>query len=160
VSSLAFDDVPLAWPEVAARFAAEPHWWIATMGRSGPHTVPIWGVVVSDALYFYGESNALRSRHIAADSRIVLHLPDPMDVLSVKGTAAPGPPMRERADLCDAYREKYNAQLDRRWLPDAPGMENALAFKVVPRRAIAFQPADAAVWRKGVWVATETPETD
>jgi hypothetical protein len=156
VSSLTFDDTPLAWSDVAARFAEEPNWWIGTVGRSGPHTVPTWGVVVSDVLYFYGEPDALRSRHLAADSRIVLHLPDPLDVLWVKGTAVPGPPIRERADLCDAYRAKYDAEDDRRWLPDAPGMENALAFAVAPRRAVAFQPADAAVWSRRVWVASGT----
>jgi hypothetical protein len=152
-----FADVPLAWPDVAARFATEPCWWIGTTGRAGPHAVPIWGVVVSDVLYFYGEPDALRTRHIVADGRIVLHLPDPMDVLSVKGTAAPGPPMRERADLCEAYRAKYSSEDERRWLPDAPGMENALVFTVKPRRAIAFQPADADVWRKWVWVAAAEP---
>ncbi len=148
-----FDDLPLAWPDVAARFATEPCWWIATVGRSGPHAVPIWGVVVSDVLYFYGEPDALRSRHIVADNRIVLHLSDPMDVVVVKGTATPGPPMWERTDLCDAYRQKYSSDDDHRWLPDAPGLENALTFTVTPRRAIAFRPADADVWSRGVWVA-------
>jgi hypothetical protein len=84
-----FDDVPLAWADVAARFATEPCWWIGTTGSSGPHAVPIWGVVVDDVLYFYGEPDTLRSRHIVADNRIVLHLPDPMDVLVVKGKATP-----------------------------------------------------------------------
>ena len=41
--------------------------------------------------------------------------------------------MRERADLCDAYRQKYGSDDDRRWLPDAPGMENALTFTVMPQ---------------------------
>jgi len=151
-----FDDVPLAWADVAARFATEPCWWIGTTGSSGPQAVPIWGVVVDDVLYFYGEPDTLRSRHIVADNRIVLHLPDPMDVLVVKGKATPGPAMRERADLCDAYREKYRSDDDRRWLPDAPGMENALVFTVEPRRAIAFRPADADVWSRWVWVAADT----
>jgi hypothetical protein len=155
-----FDDLPLAWPDVAARLATSPCWWIGTVGRSGPHAVPIWGVVVSDVLYFYGEPDALRSRHIAADNRIVLHLSDPMDVLVVKGTATPGPPMRERADLCDAYRQKYSSDDERRWLPDAPGMENAHMFTVTPRRAIAFQPTDADVWSRSVWVEAEESERD
>ena len=68
--------------------------------------------------------------------------------------------MRERADLCDAYREKYRSDDDRRWLPDAPGMENALTFTVMPRRAIAFQPADADVWSRWVWVAAEESGSD
>src|SRR5689334_42881 len=80
VTSSMFHDVPLVWPDVAARFRADPHWWIGTVGKSGPHSVPVWGVVVSEVLYFYGEADALRSRHISADHRIVLHLSDPMDV--------------------------------------------------------------------------------
>jgi AcrR family transcriptional regulator len=101
-----------------------------------------------DSLVAWHTDFALRHR-----SLIVVHLSDPMDVLSVKGTAAAGPPMRERADLCDAYRAKYGADDERRWLPDAPGMENALVFTVEPRRAGAFRPADADVWRRWVWVS-------
>ena len=68
--------------------------------------------------------------------------------------------MRERADLCDAYRQKYSSDDERRWLPDAPGMENAHMFTVTPRRAIAFQPTDADVWSRWVWVAAEESERD
>jgi hypothetical protein len=153
VGSLTFDDVPLPWSEVAARFDTEPYWWIGTVGSSGPHAIPTWGVVVADLLHFYGEPGALRSRQILADDRIVLHLSDPLDVLTVKGTATQEGVARGRADVCNAYRDKYRSNDERRWLPDAPGMENVLLFTVRPRRAIAFSPADAAVWSKRVWVA-------
>ena len=39
-------------------------------------------------------------------------------------------------------------------------MENALTFTVMPRRAIAFQPADADVWSRWVWVAAEESGSD
>lgn len=155
MGALEFDDLPLAWSDVAARFAAEPYWWVGTSGDAGPHAVPIWGVVVDDVLHFYGEPDTLRSRQLAADGRLVVHLPDPLDVLTVKGTAITGTPARDHRQVCEAYRQKYAGPDERRWLPDEPGMEESLLFTVAPRRAIAFQPAAGSVWRKRVWVATE-----
>ena len=45
----------LLWHEVATRFQTAPSWWVATQGPEGPHAVPVWGVVVDDALFIKGK---------------------------------------------------------------------------------------------------------
>ena len=66
----------LTWDEIARRFDAARNWWVATTGPGGPHSVPVWGVVVDGTLLFYGEEVAVRSRNLAADPRMVAHLED------------------------------------------------------------------------------------
>jgi hypothetical protein len=129
----------LGWDEVAERFGAAQNWWVATSGPGGPHSVPVWGVVVDGVLHFYGEHSAVRSRNIAADPRLVLHLESGSSVLIVHGSVAIGPAARQVPAVSAAYREKYVDPTDLEFLPDAPGMEHALLFTVAPERAIAWE---------------------
>ena len=66
----------LTWDEIAGRFSAARNWWVSTSGPGGPHAVPVWGVVVDDLLFFYGEESAVRTRNLGADPRLVVHLED------------------------------------------------------------------------------------
>jgi len=129
----------LEWDEVVDRFGAGQNWWVATSGPGGPHSVPVWGVVVDGALLFYGESSAVRSRNLAADPRLVLHLESGSAVLIVHGSVAIGPSAGEVPAVSAAYREKYTDPTDLEFLPDSPGMERALLFTVAPERAIAWE---------------------
>jgi hypothetical protein len=130
--------VALEWDEVAERFDAAQNWWVATSGRGGPHSVPVWGVVVDGVLHFYGEPGALRSRNLVAEPRLVVHLESGSSVQIVHGSAVVGPPAHENAAVCAAYAAKYTDPTDLEYLPDAPGMAAALLFTVTPRRAIAW----------------------
>jgi len=130
---------PLTWVEVADRFSAAPTWWVATVGPAGPHAVPVWGVLVRGALHFYGEPSAVRSRNIATDPRIVVHLESGSSVLILHGAATVGGRAGGDADVCAAYAAKYADPSDVAYLPDALGMESALLFTVAPTRAIAWQ---------------------
>jgi len=129
----------LPWDEVVDRFGAAQNWWVATHGPSGPHSVPVWGVVVEGVLHFYGEPAAVRSRNLAADPRLVLHLESGSSVLIVHGSVAIGPSAGAHAGVSAAYAAKYTDPTDREYLPDAPGMEQALLFSVAPERAIAWE---------------------
>jgi len=128
----------LGWDEVAERFGAAPNWWVATSGPGGPHSVPVWGVVVDGVLHFYGEPGAVRSRNLAADPRLVLHLESGSSVLIVHGSVAIGPAAGEMPAVSAAYAGKYTDPTDLDYLPDAPGMGAALLFTVTPTRAIAW----------------------
>jgi hypothetical protein len=145
----------LHWDEVASRFGDAQNWWVATTGPGGPHAVPVWGVVVDGVLSFYGEPSAVRSRNLAADPRLVLHLESGSDVLMVRGTTTAGGPASADAGVVAAYRAKYTHPTDLAYLPDAPGMEGAQLFTVVPSRAIAWLLDNATDWDNRRWRAAE-----
>lgn len=127
----------LGWDEIAARFHAAPSWWVATTGDDGPHAAPVWGVHVVGLLAFYGEPGSKRSRNLAADPRLVLHLESADDVLILHGTARDvgGPEQHPKA--CTAYAEKYTHPTDLQYLPDR--LEGVRFWAVAPQRALAWR---------------------
>lgn len=129
----------LQWDEIVERLGAAQNWWVATSGAGGPHSVPVWGVAVDGVLHFYGEPSSVRSRNLAADPRVALHLESGSDVLIVHGTAPAGEPARESAAVVAAYAAKYTHPTDLPYLPDADGMEAVLLHTVVPVRAVAWR---------------------
>ncbi|MFN8147365.1 MAG: pyridoxamine 5'-phosphate oxidase family protein [Candidatus Nanopelagicales bacterium] len=129
----------LGWDEIVERFGAAQNWWVATSGTGGPHTVPVWGVAVDGALHFYGEASSVRSRNLAADPRVVLHLESGSDVLVLHGSAPAGAPAHTDAGVVAAYRAKYTHPTDLAYLPDADGMAAVLLHTVEPVRAFAWR---------------------
>ena len=128
----------LTWDEIAERFSAARNWWVATAGAGGPHAVPVWGVVVSGELLFYGEDSAVRSRNLALDPRLVLHLEDGDAPLIVHARAVRQGAASQHAGAVAAYAAKYTGATDLQYLPGAPGMSEVLLFAVEPLRAITW----------------------
>ena len=143
----------MTWDEVASRFAIARNWWVSTAGDAGPHAVPVWGVVVDGVLTFYGQSSAVRSRNIAADPRVVLHLEDGESPLIVHGTAIVTGVVEDRPDLAALYRAKYVAPDDGEYLPDADGMAGTLVYEVTPAKALAWTVAASDAWTTRRWPA-------
>lgn len=143
----------LDWDEIATRFETAQSWWVATSGPAGPHAVPVWGVVVGGVLQFYGEESTVRSRNLAVDPRLVLHLESASDVLVVHGTAGVSGFAHEHADVNAAYAAKYIDPTDREYLPDAPGMTAARLYVVTPTRAIAWRLGSSEEWDNRRWRA-------
>jgi hypothetical protein len=144
----------LGWDEVARRFHEAASWWVATTGPAGPHAVPVWGVVVDDVLSFYGAPDAVRSRNLAADPRLVLHLESAGDVLILHGTALAVGPAGGDPAVNAAYAAKYTDPSDLEYLPDAPANETAVLFVVTPERAIAWRLGGSAEWENRRWRAS------
>jgi hypothetical protein len=129
----------LSWDEVAERFTAAQNWWVSTSSpESGPHAVPVWGVVLDGVLAFYGEASSRRSRNLAADPRAVVHLESGSDVLVVHVLARAVGPAHTHPRACALYAEKYTDPSDVRWLPDAPGMEDVELWRAEPQRALSW----------------------
>lgn len=97
----------LQWDEVVARFGAARNWWVSTTGRHGPHAVSVWGVAVEGVLSFYGAPTLVRSRNLAADPRLVVHLEDGEDPLILHGRAVARGLASASPDLVAAYQAKY-----------------------------------------------------
>ena len=129
----------LEWDEVAARFTAAANWWVATSSPDGgPHVVPVWGVALDGVLAFYGEPSSRRSRNLAADPRVVLHLESGSDVLIVHALAHDVGQARTHPRACALYAAKYTDPTDRQWLPDADGMEDVNLWRVEPQKAMTW----------------------
>ena len=143
----------IGWDEIAQRFSDAQNWWVATAGESGPHAVPVWGVVVDGVLHFYGEDSTARSRNLAHDPRIVVHLESGSDVLIVHGTAQRGEAAGDHPDVSAAYAAKYTDPTDVEYLPDAAGMEGARLWTVTPERAIDWRLGASEEWDNRRWKA-------
>ena len=143
----------ITWDEIAQRFSDAQNWWVASSGESGPHAVPVWGVVVDAALHFYGEDTTARSRNLAADPRLVLHLESGSDVLILHGTATRQDAAGASPAVSAAYAAKYTDPTDVEYLPDAPGMEGARLWTVTPTRAIAWRLGSSDEWDNRRWKA-------
>jgi hypothetical protein len=129
----------LTWGEIALRLEREPFWWLATASvPDGPHSVPVWGVVVDDVAYSYADGQARRVRHLADDRRAVLHLPSGSDVLIVWGTLRDVGLAEQHAAVVDAYARKYTDPHDQPWLPGTEMMLGVRLLRFEPQRARAW----------------------
>jgi nitroimidazol reductase NimA-like FMN-containing flavoprotein (pyridoxamine 5'-phosphate oxidase superfamily) len=90
---------------------AARHYWIATVTPDGkPHAVPVWGVWVSDALFFGGGADTRWARNLAANPQVSVHLESASDVVIFEGTVEqindPAHPLAAPVEA--AYVAKYN----------------------------------------------------
>ncbi len=141
----------LAWGEIAGRFAEAQNWWVSTSGGSGPHAVPVWGVVVHEALHFYGDPGAVRSRNLAADPRLVVHLESGSDVLLLHGTALSVSLAGADSEVNASYAAKYTDPSDLPYLPDATLNSASRLYVVTPARAIAWTLGGPDEWDNRRW---------
>jgi len=141
----------LSWEEIARRFAEAQNWWVSTLGDSGPHAVPVWGVVAREALHFYGDPSAVRSRNLAADPRLVLHLESGSDVLLLHGTATSVSLAGADPGVNAAYAAKYTDPSDLQYLPDATLNSASRLYAVTPARAIAWTLDGPDEWDNRRW---------
>ena len=91
----------------------------AGVGRGRGPTVPP----------FYGAPDSVRSRNLAADPRLVVHLESASDVLILHGTAAMAGPAGADLAVNAAYAAKYTDPTDLEYLPDAPANETSLLLR-------------------------------
>jgi hypothetical protein len=141
----------LAWAEIASRFAAARNWWIATSGIAGPHSVPVWGVVIDDVLYFYGQPTAVRSKNLAADPRLVAHLESGESVLIVHGEAHISDVSLDNAAIVSAYASKYVKVDDAEYLPGQPSMAGTQLYEIRPAKAISWEVVSSDNWVNRHW---------
>lgn len=128
----------LAWADVAARLAPVRSYWLATVDASGvPHTVPVWGAIADEVLYFMFYPGTAKERHLAANPAVAVHLPDPEDVLIVEGHLERVGSPADRPEVLTAFRAKYVDPDDLAWLPSSgSSVEVVVSFE--PRRAISW----------------------
>ncbi len=133
---------PVAWSAVAARLHAARNLWLATTAPdSAPHAVPVWGVMVGEVLHLFTSRTSRKARNVAAEPRVVVHLPDAEDVLLVEGTLRDVGSPAEVPEVVAAFAAKYTAPGDQAYLP---GVDRGVdvVYALVPSRALAWQLTD------------------
>jgi hypothetical protein len=131
------------WSEVAERLAASRGYWLHTTGPDGaPHAAPVWGAVVDEVLHLYSERSTVKARNVAADPRVVVHLPDPDDCLIVHGDLVDLGRPQEHPAVVAALDAAYPDSLGRGFLPS----DNS-DFDVL----WALRPGRALIWRLADW---------
>ncbi len=131
-----------SWADVAARLAPSPSYWLATTAPDGaPHTVPVWGAVVSETLYLYSERRTAKARNVIRDPRVVIHLPEPRDVLIVHGILTDEGRPDEHPEVMAALDRKYADPADRPYLPSADPDFDVL-WSLDPLRALTWRLSD------------------
>jgi hypothetical protein len=135
----------LSWSHVSDRLATAMHYWVSTVSPDGrPHATPVDGVWLDDQLFFGGDPQTRRSRNLAANPAVCIHLESGSDVVILEGDA----PLRtvDRAlaiRLAEASTRKYGYAPS----PDDYAASGVHVFR--PRVVFAWKqfPQDATRWR-------------
>jgi hypothetical protein len=106
------DDGLLDWSWAVKRLREAKNYWFSTTRPDGrPHAMPAWAAWVEDALYFDGSPETRRSKNLAANPAISIHLESGDEVVILEGvTEYVGKPRR-------AVAERLAAELARKYAP-------------------------------------------
>jgi nitroimidazol reductase NimA-like FMN-containing flavoprotein (pyridoxamine 5'-phosphate oxidase superfamily) len=136
----------LPWSHVVERLTQAMCYWVSTVSADGrPHATPVDGLWLDDALYFGGSPQTRRSRNLASNPAVCVHLESGSDVVIVHGDALllrnPDRPLTVR--LSEASARKYG------YGPKPEDYDTATVFVLRPRTAFAWKqfPRDATRWR-------------
>jgi hypothetical protein len=132
----------LTWAAVVRRLAATRSVWLSTTTPGGaPHAAPVWIAVTDDVAHVFSYRGTRKARNLAADARVLLHLPDPEDVLIVEGRLRDLGRPEDAPDVVAAFAEKYPAADDQAYLPGVDPSVDVL-YALEPDRALAWRLAD------------------
>jgi nitroimidazol reductase NimA-like FMN-containing flavoprotein (pyridoxamine 5'-phosphate oxidase superfamily) len=130
------DDGMLPWSWATERLEQARNYWVATTRPDRrPHSMPVWGVWLEGAFFFGSGRNSAKTRNLAANPAIVVHLESGDETVILEGRAEPvlDTALERRVD--EVYGPKYD------FTPDASG-ESDPWFVVRPRRAYAWTERD------------------
>lgn len=112
-----------------------------TTPTGAPHAAPVWVAVADDAAHVFTYRSARKARNVAADPRVLLHLPEPEDVLIVEGRLRDLGPPDAVPHVVAAFARKYTDPDDKAYLPGVDPTVDVL-FALEPSRALAWRLAD------------------
>lgn len=125
------------WSEAEAKLEQARNYWIGTTRPDGsPHAMPVWGLWLEDSLFFSSGSTSRKTRNLARDPRVVVHLESGDDVVVIEGAAVRVTDEAELRQIGELYSAKYDYPFD----PTGPG--DYPVFRVKPRVAYAWLERD------------------
>jgi nitroimidazol reductase NimA-like FMN-containing flavoprotein (pyridoxamine 5'-phosphate oxidase superfamily) len=129
----------LPFSHAETRLAKSRNYWICTTRPDGrPHSIPVWGFWIDGALYFGTARDSRKSRNLAHNPAISIHLDSGDDVVILEGTAAEVDPNDKPTfkKLDAASRVKYKMPMA------APPGSDSLVYCVRPRVVLAWTEKD------------------
>lgn len=128
---------PQQQTHVDRRLRSERYAWVATVRPDGrPHTSPVWFYWDGQHLYFGSQKGAVKLRNIAANPRVALSLPDPLDVVILEGEATLLEEGPEVERVMAGYAEKY-ADAMAALAMDPADRSDFQMVRVTPRKVLA-----------------------
>ena len=98
----------IPWNKVDNWLRAARSIWVSTTRPGGrPHAVPVWFIWNSHNVYFISARNLQKSKNLAEQPWIVVHLGDGDDVVILEGPTEIVTEREELDRVDTAYREKY-----------------------------------------------------
>lgn len=135
----------LPWSHVSERMDETLRYWVSTVSPDGrPHATPVDGLWVDECLYFGGSTKTRRSRNLAKNRAVCIHLEDALDVVILHGDAEEliNPDSSLVARLIEASEKKYN------YAPEPKDFKKGGIYVFRPRMVLAWTdfPKDATRW--------------
>jgi hypothetical protein len=134
------------WASCVDRLRTANAYWLATVSPNRrPRVVPVWGVMVDDALYLEtGAPNTAKVRDIAVNDAIAIHLDGVNDALILHGRAVLARPNSALGlALAAAFKQKYTT-----YAPSPHDWDEGGLHKVVPTVMLAWREMPTATrWR-------------
>lgn len=135
--------VRLPWTWARKRLREARNYWIATTRPDGkPHSRPVWGTWLDDALYF--STGSLAAQNLATNPEITVHLESGSEVVIIEDVAEPVSDTSIVERVVSLYNQKYHWDLDAHnlpgpfyavlpdvafgWLSDETGLDQGSAF--------------------------------
>ena len=113
------DEGMLPWRWATERLAAARNYWVATTRPDGsPHSMPVWGVWLDDAFCFGSGSSSAKSRNLAINPKIVVHLESGDETVILEGRAEPVLDSELERRIDEAYAPKYACFMSREFGAD------------------------------------------
>jgi nitroimidazol reductase NimA-like FMN-containing flavoprotein (pyridoxamine 5'-phosphate oxidase superfamily) len=121
----------LSWSWAVGRLEQARNYWVSTTRPDGrPHAMPVWGVWLDGAFCFGSVAGSAKSRNLAANPAIVVHLESGDETVIVEGRAEPVLDSGLERHIDEVYGPKYD------WKPAES--ESTPWWAVRPRRAYAW----------------------
>jgi hypothetical protein len=132
---------------------ARNYWFCTTRPDGRPHSMPAWGVWVNDALYFDGSPETRRSRNLARNAAITVHLESGDQVVVLEGDAleAGRPDSQLAKQLVADFERKYAASHD--YHPSPNQWDQGGLWVLRPRVAFGWRDFPTSLTR---WHFTQT----
>jgi hypothetical protein len=123
----------LPWSHAETRLVRSRSYWICTTRPDRrPHSIPVWGMWVEGAFYFGTARETRKSKNIAHNPAVSVHLESGDDVVILEGNAV-------EADLSDnKLRSKLDAESQRKYSMPLMIMPETVCYRVRPRVVLAW----------------------
>jgi PPOX class probable F420-dependent enzyme len=130
------DTTKRPWTNVTSALASARNYWVSTTRADGrPHAMPVWGVLLDDAVMFSTGRRSVKGRNLARTPDAIVHLESGDEVVILEGRVeeARDPELLQR--FADAYEKKYAFRPD----PTSPG---GVTYLLRPRVALVWSEKD------------------